>query len=743
MKKFSLKTGLRKFQYPLLYLSIAVLFIIPPLYYNDNPFRYDWWWPFFDLRSFWSNLVSGSETGIIAIFSKNIALILGLFGLININTAIFFKILLILIHFIAGYGFFIFIRKRISSDLIAFIAGVIYAFTPYIFIRTIVGFIFSLIAYAILPLFLHLLLDIRFKKWWHYPLLGLLLTMIFAQIQAGLLTTLFLFVYSIISFIYKKGKLIIYDIILIYLFVPIVNLPWIIIFFLNKNSATIVAGNTATTLGYIKAMPHSLRNIVMLSDHQITHDFFYALAREPFFLIGFLLVMLVSFFSLFNSKNRILVISAVVSSALIIPFTVGPNFIFSTFYDWFFRHFPQIAVFRETYHLQFLLAFSFCLLFVFGLDWLWQNINNLKLSRWQSSQSRFKIQNSKVELLFKTVPKILFAGCALFIIAPYLTFDYAGYLKLQKIPTQYWELNRYFKDNPGICKKIYYPPGLGFVYFKGDQTPDASNSDILAASINIPYLDDGTTYSYLPNDERYFRNELVSQFFELQDNGEFGQLLREGKVDCLVVRADIDTKFFQATNLWREQDSQIYQKWMNQDMLTLAKNKRGLVLKKQFGENIYIYKLQTYVSKTQNLTSQTAFQQFDNSIIEQLPITDWAIDYIYYKEGWSRGRYDFWRKHLFTQLRQDFIYTDKQDSRLTAKIDQRGLYEVWTRHLTGGQSGNFKFQVSNFKFEAQKDLGEEKFVWKKLGDTDITDGKIEITNVSGENAIADIVLIKK
>ena len=35
-----------------------------------------------------------------------------------------------------------------------------------------------------------------------------------------------------------------------------------------------------------------------------------------------------------------------------------------------------------------------------------------------------------------------------------------------------------------------------------------------------------------------------------------------------------------------------------------------------------------------------------------------------------------------------------------------------------------------------------KVAGHELGDIDITNGKIEITNISGENAIADIVLIR-
>ena len=717
----------------LIFLLVSLILTFPIVIGSGVIFKYDWSWPIFDMKIFWDSLIGNSSFGLLSAISKNGPLILGLFGLIHFSPSIIFRLFIILIHVIAGYGFFVLVRNKVKSNFIAFISGLVYSFTPYVFIRTIIGFMFSLIAYAVLPIFLHLYINKKVKNIWTYFLLGFLLSLIFSQIQAGLLISLVLFVNLIISVFYKQFRERLKNISLVYLFFIIVNLPWIILSLLYNNNSEIVSGGAATTLKIIEALPHSLRNVLMVSDHHITKDFFYALAREPLFVLGFLIVFFIAFCELFNKKNRELVLSFFISSLIILPFSIGPTGIFKGFYTWFFNHIPQIAVFRETYHFEFLLAITLVLMFAFGLDFIWQKI----------SQLRSKVSNGQI---VKIGIKTLFAGSALFIVAPYLTFDYAGYLKMQKIPSEYYELRNYFQENNDVCKKIYYPPGLGFIYFVGDKTPSASNSDTLANSLNIPYLTDGASVLNFPSKEMFYRNEVVSQFYEKEDSGEFVGLLTEGEIDCVILRLDTETKYYQASNLWWEKDPKIVKKWNNIDLKTLVESKRGMVLEKQFGENIYVYKINPSFQDTGHRI-QDNIEIFpktqDSRPVTYLPLTDWAREFAYYKDGWSRGRYDFWRKHLFTQLRQDFIYTNKANSILTGKVDKKGNYEVWVRYLTGGTPGEVELRIQNYELRIQKKQGEEKFVWKNLEEIEIDNGKIEIKNISGENAIADIVLIEK
>jgi len=479
--------------------------------------------------------------------------------------------------------------------------------------------------------------------------------------------------------------------------------------------------------------------LAILADHQITDNFFSILTREPVFLAGIALLYFVVLFGIFSKSNRRMKVAFLLTALLIVPFVKGPLGVFGSLYKVVFENFSLIRLFRETYHFQFILAFVVTCLFAFGLD---------KLLALVSSKVR--------PAFFAAGLKAFFAGSSLFLIAPYLTFDYAGYLSPIKVPSEYKSLYTYIQESKEICNKAYYPQGIGFLYFINEKSEikDASNVDEIARSLTIPYLDDGTTFSYLPTEERFYRNQVVSQFLESSDEGQFVELLREGSIDCVIVRTDVDTRYFQASNLNKEHDTNILGKWNNSDMLELARSKEGLTLIKQFGGKIFIFKTQNpdsaaersakLINDQKEKIGNSAVEQWNNETIALLPLTDWATTYAYYKDGWSRGRYDFWRKHIFTQLRQDFIYTDKSGSVLSGKIDERGTYEVWTRYLTGGTYGNFQLSIINFQFEIVKDTGEEKFVWKRLGEVELNgESEFSIRNVAGENALADVVLLKR
>lgn len=718
------------------YFLISVIFLYPILTQQGVPFKYDWMWPLFDMNEYWRVLSDEGGSGLISSLGKVANLLFVAFGWLKISPNLALKIFLLLIHTTAGYGFYLLISKKIKSSTTAFIAGIAYAFSPYIFIRTIVGFIYSLIAYACLPLFLHLFLNHERKKIVDFILLGLLFILVISQIQAGLLLILLMIV---ITFS-EKAKIILRfkEIALIAILAVIFIIPWAILALMVDGGNQIVSGGQVTTLNYIANLPHSLRNVLFLSDHIITRDYFYTFAREPIVVAGFAAFYLVCGFSLFDRKNRPLVLSLIISSLMIIPFSIGPTGIFTSFYTFIFNHFPLIAVFRETYHFQFLLSFNVIALFAFGLSNIVQNLRSKRPFFW----------------LVKAIAVLPL----LIVIAPYLGFDYAGYFRLQEIPDEYRQADDFFQTNVDYCKKAYYPPNLGFVRFDSDPTAEtsASNSDIIAWDFGLPRVTDAASVLSIAGDEMYQRNHLTSQFLEFSDNGEFAALAREQEVDCIIVRDDLTSLYFLANNVWRDPSFDVRLKWMNQDMLSLAESKRGLRLDKQFGDKIYVYKINNQDTRNNNQTNSN-IQSLNIQTIQQgggniyLPITDWANNYDWYIEGWARGRYNFWRKHLFAKLEQDFIYTDKSDSEVSGKIAESGSYGLVIRYLDGGEAGKFEIrihstssgQVSKSETIIEKKSGEERFVVKDLGMIDVKKGDtITIKNISGENAIADLLLVR-
>ncbi|MCX6810985.1 MAG: hypothetical protein NTY30_04645 [Candidatus Berkelbacteria bacterium] len=698
----------------LAYFLISVIFLSPILFHKGLPFSQDWSWPLFNPgKRFWLQFPDFSS-GYIGMFGKYILLTLSGLGFVVASSSLLFKLVIFIVHFSAAVFFFFLAKKFTKSTFVAFVAGLAYAFSPYIFIRTVVGFLFSMIAYAFLPLFFSIFLESK-KSIWQFVALGFIFSAIFSQTQAGLLLSLILIVFSVVCLFYRRFS-IVKDTILTFLALIMVNLPWIV-YVAVQPKVSLASGNAVTTLGRIASLPHSYRLMLMSADFEFTNNFFMILSHVKLYFFGWLFVWLVCFFAIFNKKYRPLVLSLIISAVAIIPFFKGPAGHFGSFYLFVYNHFPQIMVFRDTDHFEFLIAFVLVVLFTFGLDWLWQ-----------------KIDISKLRLGIKFGFKALFAASAIVIIYPYMTFNYAGYTPMRQIPPSYNQLYNYFQDNTDICHKIYYPPGLDFVYFKGDKNPGASNGDSVAGSLGIPYLNGGTSILNTPSAEMFYQNQLVSQFYEKNDNGGFVSLMNQDNIDCVVVRQDIDTKYAEAMNLKHETDPIILNTWEQNNWLAMTRSKKGLQEIKSFSDNIFIFKIDpAYHLKAVDNSSavdKSASQQFNpstslragNIAIQQLPLTDWADVNSYYKDGWSRGRYDFWRKYLFTQLRQDFIYTDKTDT-----------------NFPQGQQ-----KLDNSKFLISKNIGEEKFVWKKVGSVELNgETNIEIKNISGENAVADIVLVKE
>ncbi len=716
MKEFSIKSWFRKY-WPLVgYFLISIIFLYPVLIQRGVPFKYDWLWPLFDMNEYWRVIADKSSFGLVSSLGKYANSFFGLFGWLHISPNIALKIFLLLIHTASGYGFYLLVSRRIKSAAAAFIAGIAYAFSPYIFIRTIVGFIYSLIAYASLPFFLNIFINHKKKKILDFLLMGLLFSLVASQIQAGILLV---FLVIVISF--SERKKIVFrlkELVLLLASVLIVALPWIIYLLFIGGNVQPIDGGQVTTLNYIANLPHSLRNVLFFSDHIITRDYFYSFAREPIVIIGFVLFYLVALFSLFDKKNRSLVLSLIISTLIIIPFSIGPTKIFTGFYTFVFNHLSQLAVFRETYHFQFLLSFNFIALFAFGLSYIFKNLSNKRPFFW--------------------LIKVIAASSIIIVIAPYLGLDYAGYFRLQEIPDEYHQADEFFQENADYCKKAYYPPNLGFVRFASDPTAEtsASNSDIIAWDFGLPRVTDAASVLSIAGDEMYQRNHLTSQFLEFSDNGEFAALAKEQGVDCVIIRDDLTSLYFLANNVWRDPSFDVRLKWMNQDMLSLAESKIGLRLDKKFGGKIYLYK----VESDKKYEASRLIDQVPDGI--KLPITDWANNYDWYTEGWARGRYNFWRKHLFAQLAQDFIYTNKSDSEVSGKIAESGSYDLVIRYLDGGEEGKFEIRISKFETIIEKKSGEERLVVKNLGAIDIKKGDtITIKNTSGENAIADLLLV--
>ena len=712
--KLSQKSFLVKYWPILSYFLISVMFLSPILIQKGVPFKYDWNWPIFSMAEFWHNIFDPNSFGLFSVAGKLLYSILGGFSLFGLSPSISIKIFLLLIHALAGFGFYRLLVNRGVSKTVAFLSGLAYSFSAYIFIRTIVGFVTSLVAYAILPFFVDRFSNLKNRSFWSFLLDGFFLTLIFTQIQAGAMVLIFILIWFLlpeekINYILKLKR-----IFLLFVSTLIINIPWTLYYLFFSNSGQVPNGEEVTTLNFIASLPHSLLRTLMLSDQHITYKFFDYYSKIPPVAFGFLLIYLIAFLAFRNQKNRKLLFAVTLPTVLFLPFSIGPTSIFKAFYTFFFNHFPTLALFRETYHFEFWISFTLIFSFAFGLQELYKLAEKFR---------------------FSLFIKIVASSLIILIIAQYFTFNFFGRFYLQEIPTEYSQLNDYLKSS-NICKKIYYPPSLGFIYFDTDKSKENANSDLIAKSVGVDYISDAASVLNISSDEMFTRNYLTSHFLDSADDGEFAKILAESGADCMIIRNDLRTNYYLDAKINLETDAEIRQKWIeNNDLIALAKSKKNLALEKQFGEDIFIFKISGAGEDYQNQKIESL------SDGEKLPLTTWATEFNYYKDGWVRGRYAFWRKEIFADLKQDFLYTVKDGAVLTGEVEKDLSGDLVVRYLDGGSSGSFELSAGDFQYTISKSSAEEKFVVKNFGHIDLKAGdQIKITNTFGENAIADVVI---
>jgi len=84
-----------------------------------------------------------------------------------------------------------------------------------------------------------------------------------------------------------------------------------------------------------------------------------------------------------------------------------------------------------------------------------------------------------------------------------------------------------------------------------------------------------------------------------------------------------------------------------------------------------------------------------------------------------------------------------QRSVLKKEINQRGHYRLYSRYYDGEPSAIWQIKIDDQKFAVKNNTNSQVFVWRDLGVVEIKNGNFEIENLSGLNAIAEVVLVKE
>lgn len=296
---------------------------------------------------------------------------LTLWGFLGFSGEFVSKFLSLLTVLLAGTTMFL-LTKDILNEKIspkeggnvlpsAFLAGLFYGFSPYLFQELIGGATTSFFAYALFPL------AILFFRRQKIFLTALLLFILTASLQVLLLAAGFLFLYSLI---YRQN---LKHFLLISFLTALFNLYWLIpLFFLAQEGFASGAVTTGDLIATVKNSVPSLGEIFIATGY-FRPLFTMSIIPEvkPFWsVVAYLLVILIVFGAnlVLAGKRRPLFWLAFLLFSFI-PATGGKSPL-GGLVIWLYQNFPLMALFRSPQHFLLWPTFAFALLLGTGIFFL-------------------------------------------------------------------------------------------------------------------------------------------------------------------------------------------------------------------------------------------------------------------------------------------------------------------------------------------------------------------------------------
>ena len=345
-------------------------------------FNHDWDFPMTteSLKSFCSSSLfvwSNSNAGHAFVYPAENLYRYSLFPLsfLGLSGLSVIQLILLLVFTFGGYFMYSLLRNSFKLNyLSSLIFGFFYVTTPVIFNKVAAGHIPYIIAYALAPLILAFFIKYTTThETKNLIITSLLLSFATIQIQFAIMLTLLFFLYAILIAKMKIGMLI-KTFSFIILLVSLVHMFWILPSLTSASfSETLQCASSIENLQtWGTSFTNAFRMVGYRSPHFETalNNFSYSYLWE----IASLTIVIFSFSSLLITKSRIALFFAGISLVTLIFTTVsGP---FATVVFFLYSLFPIFNVFREVYHLSFLMAFSYSIMLAFFLQTI---INSKKL----------------------------------------------------------------------------------------------------------------------------------------------------------------------------------------------------------------------------------------------------------------------------------------------------------------------------------------------------------------------------
>jgi hypothetical protein len=439
------------------------------------------------------------------------------------------------------------------------VMGVLYIFTPIIWTRTIAGHGYYLLAYAIAPLLIVYYLEatraekktVQLRK---ALIAGILLAVMTTQLQFLVMGAFLLFILLIADVRRYKTNIKVFAVILLIAFV--FQLPWILP--LTQNQSTL-ANFAPDNLLYYHEITHSssLLDSMRLMGY-VSQSYSYQqmeIAGSIPIIIAYLaiIITIASMACLIFRRNRITLALALVMITGIF-LSKGLSDPAPDIFIFLFKYTP-LFIFRELWHIIFLVAFPAVILTTFLL----QDLTTRVRLRWPKKDIRREIMTA--------LPAVTIAS--LFLLSagfPLLAGNFYGFVQTYDLNSDYVNTVNGFENDPGEYRVLWYPFMSPVIY-----------SDLKLAGVD-PFLQLSPKPT-LPVEPSYGSpyGEL-SAFIgtELTKNGttQLGSVLAPYGFKYVIVRDDFHSRYMYYQSAAGYPD--ILAKWNENNMTEIVSNQADL-----------------------------------------------------------------------------------------------------------------------------------------------------------------------
>ncbi|MBI9030491.1 hypothetical protein JEZ13_00605 [bacterium] len=511
----------------IIYITLTILILRSILLTNYRfGFNHDWNFPYttYELETYvnhalyiWRNTNIGAP--IVYPAQYLLQYLLMPFSYLGFTGSTIIKIVLFILFVSSGYFMYLLVRKSFKLAYVpSLVSGIFYATTPVIYNKFVAGHILYLVGYALSPLILTFVIKyINTTRIKYLILAGLLVAFASIQIQFSVMLVSLVVFYS-----YLVAKVNLSETIKITVLITLIPLLvhsfWILPGVINISSLTETV-STASNIGSLNSWSTSIINAFGLIGYR-SHHFSTALDeynyRSIWSVLSILIIILV-YSSLIITKDRvplffgiISIISLIFTTALLPPFANIVSFFYSSF--------SVFNLFREVYHLTFLISFSYSVMLAYTFH---------------------KIYNYKKVVSYKFISTLIL----IIMIAAYNPFIYTGNLNGQvqvySFDDNDLSLMDKYQESPEDYRVLYLPMIEPFKYnsskYNGlDPIITYSKKSSMGNGVKSQYIRDmalnlhgdtygnlGTSLDLLSIKYIFYRNNYKSVLPHYLNNGQY------------------------------------------------------------------------------------------------------------------------------------------------------------------------------------------------------------------------------